>query len=268
MIFFDTGTIEIKEISPAQFILKEIGQLIRAWVERKISKDSYLIRFGKKSLVVKSKLKLVEGEELLLRVEALRPKVILKRIPKSDTNSYLHTIIKDIQKSSLSLLQLSLDPEHFNKEKFLDIFKKLLLDLKKEDLIKYLTFLKTANCRQQDIIYLFFPFFYYAKDVEFLFREFKKRSQKYVINIKAEFSELGPVRIFIEDTPSNTSIIIGVKDISVQRFLKEQLFHLADKLRYMCKGKNIYTDCNILPPQYLNTPLYETLNRGEFNFVV
>ncbi len=273
MIFFDIGAIEIKEISPAQFIFREIGQLIKALVERKISKNLYVIRFGKKSFIVESKLELTEGEELLLRVDALKPKVILKKISTKPRSINFYDIIKETQNSSQisSFQQLNLDLEQFDNKKFLDIIKDFFLDLKKEDLVKYLSFLKSVNCGQQDSIYLFLPFFYHARNIEFFFKKFKDKSQssqhRYLISIKTEFSKLGPIRIFIEDTSSSINVVIGVKDASVQRLLKAQLFRLSERLRTICKGKKICADCDILPLRYINIPLYKTLEKGKFDFM-
>jgi len=209
-------------------IFKHVGQIIKAYVQEKISKELYLIRFFKSAVLVKSRVNLKEGEQIFLKVESLRPKIVLKKVSPQKTKT-----------------------EHLNKS--FSIFKEISPIT--QDLIKgtYIQF--PFFCSNKDAEFFFF------KDSD-------KKEEKYIIRIKVELSLLGTVDIFVEDTSAATNIVFGVENKQLQDFFMKKFYLLHDILKRNFPTKNISVDCRVLPKEYLDVPLYSIVeNKGVSIFV-
>jgi len=254
-------------------LFKHIGQLIKACVEEKIAKDLYLIRFSKKLLKVQSNLPLRKGEKITLRVEALSPKVILKKLedkPHSQKVPSLLEEVKGLIGKYPEVLELLLGPENIKKKDFFKGLGKLLFYLKKEKQSHYIPFIRSIN-QKLDGIYIQLPFPHFLKDTE-LFFSFKNRQidkKGHVIHIRIELSRLGPIHILLEEKGSNLNISFSVKDSETKQLLCEQFPYLHDVIKERCPEKDVIIDCALLPEERLNLPLYLQLHTGKgFDFLI
>ncbi|RLB09306.1 MAG: hypothetical protein DRG27_04635, partial [Deltaproteobacteria bacterium] len=134
------SNIEIKEIPPdKRLIFKYIGQIIKAYVQKKISKELYLVRFFKSAVLVKSNIDLNEGEQIFLRVESLGPRIVLKKVSvqKAKDSDKGFSVFKEISRIEQKyphlrvLLELISKPENIRKRLFWESLKDLFLSLKK-----------------------------------------------------------------------------------------------------------------------------------------
>ena len=271
-------------------IFKNIGQIIKVYIEKKISQDLYLIRFSKRSLLVQSKIRLKEGQYLTLRVESLRPKVILKPLNNKKTEftsksieflklaskkPSLQIIIKDIYKKIPELkaiTQIIFNSKLLKYKIFWDNLKKIHLYFCKEDLFKlnninftkqsfnYVSFVKTINGYLEGL-YLQIPYFYSFRDIEvfFSFNKIASSNQKnYIIRINLELSKLGPVEIAISCMGEIIDIKFYVKEESYS-LINRQLNLLIETLRNNYQSKHINIDCKIRSNEYWEKGFYFNL---------
>ena len=267
------SSIEIKEISPdKRLIFKYIGQIIKAYVQKKISKELYLVRFFKSAVLVKSNIDLNEGEQIFLRVESLGPKIVLKKVSvqKAKDSDKGFSVFNEISRIEQKyphlrvLLDLISKPENIRKRLFWENLKDLFLSLKKNGSSEYLSFIKSIN-QNLEGIYIQLPFFCFSKPTEifFSFKGSKKKEEKYIIHIRVELSLIGTVDVFIEDAPAYMNIMFGVSDKEIQKFFMKQIHFLHDILERDCSTKKISLDCRILPREYLKVPLSSIVKKGK-----
>jgi len=267
------GTIEVKETNQIEsFIFKNIGQILKAYVQKKISKDIYLIRFSKSSLLVQSKIDLKEGKQVFLKVESLRPKIILKQLTNQELESFpikKRALIQLIeQKPSLwkltkaiyqndpefkSILQVIFNPKKITEKVFWENIKKLFLHLKQGDTSsEYLPFIKVINS-QVEGLYLQLPCFYSIRDIEIYFELRKEgsdpKNRKHIIYINLELSVLGPVNVIIEEN-KNIEITFRVKEKDTKAIIKQYLDFLKKTLKDEYPSQYIHIDCKIMPKEY------------------
>ncbi len=263
------STIEVKESNQTEYLLfKNIGQILKAHVQKKISKDIYLIKFSKGSILVQSKTDLTEGNQIYLRVESLRPKIILKQITEKELGS-IHAkpdLIHIIEKPSLwkliksiyqkdpeikSMLQPVFNPKKIREKDFWEGVKKLFLHLSHDTSSEYSSFIKAINNRISGL-YLQLPCFYSIRDIEIYF-ELKKgsdpRDKKCIICINLELSALGIVNIIIEEE-NGIGVSFRVKEESTQALINKHLDSLKERLKQGQTARHIHLDCKIMPKEY------------------
>ncbi|GEM_PF-5146558 len=71
----------IKVSEKERDFLPRIGQILRAQVVERLAENRYFLRFGERLIMAEATIHLKEGEQIKARVEALRPRVILKLLP-------------------------------------------------------------------------------------------------------------------------------------------------------------------------------------------
>ncbi len=268
--------IAISQFEPRR-IFKSIGQIVKAFVQKSITDELYLVRFSDTSLLVQSKEKLKEKENIWLRVESLRPEVVLKKIPQGISPKQITVFsfsdaiktLKENNKEIAFLLRDIFDLKKFGKEDFWDAIKKILLQIRENNKSsRYISFLKEIN-QQINGLYIQLPSFYSLKDPEMFFY-FKKSNagRRYAFHIKVKLSFLGTVSIFIEDSLQETEIIFGVSRKEVKEILKREIPALHDNLKKKGVNKKIHIDCDIFPEEYVELPLYRQLKEDKIDISI
>ncbi len=252
-------------------LFKYIGQILKAYVQQKISNEMYLIRFFKKAILVKSSVDLKEGEQIFLKVESLSPNIVLKKVPvreikETDEKASIFRSISKIEKDYpqlRSLLRLLSDPRNTKERLFWENLKDLFLLLKKSGSSKHLSFISSVN-QHLEGIYIQLPFSCFIRDTEFFFsfKSSKKSGEKCIIRIRVELSRFGPVDVLIEDNPVGVNIMFGVTNREVQKLFMKQIHLLHDILkRDRCIKKEVSIDCKVLPKGYLEVPLSSIVSK-------
>jgi len=258
-------------------IFKNIGQTIKAFVQKRITDELYLIRFSDTSLLVQTKERLNEKEDIWLRVESLRPKVVLKKIPQGISPKQINVFsfsdaiktIKENNKEIIFLLQDIFDLRKFGKKEFWDTIKKLLLKIRENNRSsRYISFLKEIN-QQINGMYIQLPSFYSLKDPEMFFC-FKRSNagKRYILHIKVRLSFLGTISVLIRSSLQETEVIFGVSRKEIREILKKEIPALHDNLKEKGLNKRLHIDCAILPKEYVELPLYRQLKEDRIDISV
>ena len=263
------NTIEVRETNQKEsLIFKYIGQILKAYVQEKISERLYSVKFSKGSILVQSNLALKEREPIFLRVESLRPKIILKQLPDKalDSTNSKKALLPLGEKPSLwkllkassqsepeirSILKIILNPKKITEKIFWDNIRRLFYHLDQDTSFHYLNFIKAVNNHIEGL-YLQLTSFYSVRDIEIYF-ELKKNSvsknRRCIIHINLELSFIGPVNVIIEEEKS-IEIKFKVKGKNTQDIIKKHFSTLKNRLKDLQPSKDIHMDCKIMPDDY------------------
>ncbi|MDL1971434.1 MAG: flagellar hook-length control protein FliK [Candidatus Desulfofervidaceae bacterium] len=78
-------------------IFSRIGQVLKAQVVERLSENRFFLKFGERLILAETTMSLKEGESIQVRVEALRPRIVLKLLPSEDTvNTSARLLIKNL----------------------------------------------------------------------------------------------------------------------------------------------------------------------------
>lgn len=244
---------------------------------------------SKSSLLAQSKVNLKEGNQVFLRVESLRPKIILKPLTgkeleylgqKRDITYLLKKpsfwrLTKAIYQSEpklRSVLRIIFNPKKIMEEIFWESIKKILLYIGQNASSKsseYFHFINAVNNHAEGL-YLQLPCFYSIRDIEIYF-ELKKgstpRDKKYIIHIYLELSVIGPINITVEED-KEIEITFRVKKKDTQAMLKEHLEFFKETLQTKFFLKHIHMDCITMPHEYWKKRFhFNIINHQKENFV-
>ncbi len=272
-------------------IFRNIGQLLKAYVKEKIAQDLYIISFSNASILANSKKDLKKGDYICLRVEALKPKILLRQLDIE--NTFIETIkynpvsLKDISIWKLikniylyepnlrSIIRFILNGMRIKEKEFWNNLIKLYLYLEKdainnkyikEESQDYMALFKTLNKHAKGL-YLQIPCFYYIKDIEVFFSFKKGDNPKNIyknIFINLNLSRLGNINIVINDRNKDIQIMFYVKEIKTLNIIKEQIKTLKNNLKRNYLIKQINLDCKIMPKKYWERGFFANiLYKGE-----
>ncbi|HDD35527.1 MAG TPA: hypothetical protein ENF30_01870, partial [Candidatus Desulfofervidus auxilii] len=65
-----------------QALFTRMGQILSAQVIEKVTNNRFFLKFGKHLLLAETLIPLTPGEKIKVRVESLKPKVLLKLLPQ------------------------------------------------------------------------------------------------------------------------------------------------------------------------------------------
>jgi len=176
----------------AQTIFTRIGQILKAQVIEKLTDSRFFLKFNEQLILAETSIPLIPGEIIKVRVEALRPKILLKLLPKKQSSS--SKSIKDLEfkdpisalfKKILSwqehdikqtLYLLLADKEKIKKDFFWKLLAGICLSSKKKEksiLEKlFFTFLESeSNKEKKEIIKNFLSYLTWLRDINHHLKE-------------------------------------------------------------------------------------------------